>query len=82
MNPDFLQWSGAITGVAGSALLAWNHRLSPYGFVIYLASNGFWLAYGVVTNAWGMVAMQGVFTVLNLVAIHRWILRKPEPVLA
>ena len=40
-----LEWSGAITGLLGSALLAANLSISGFGFVVYLASNAFWIGF-------------------------------------
>ena len=73
MGADTLQWLGCITGVAGSLLLALNTRQSGWGFVLFLVSNGFWAAYGFQTGAFGLLAMQGVFTITSLIGIQRWL---------
>ncbi len=69
-----LQWAGCATGVLGSMLLAWRSRWSGWGFVVYLLSNAFWIAFGIATRAPGLVVMQGVFTVTSAVGIWRWLL--------
>lgn len=74
MNPDVLQWGGCVTGVLGSLLLAWRSAWSGWGFVVYLVSNAFWIAYGLKTGAPGLVSMQAVFTFTSLVGIWRWLL--------
>ena len=60
-----LEWFGAATGIIGALLLAANIRLSPWAFVIYLLSCAAWIAFGVLTSAPGLVAMQSVFVAAN-----------------
>lgn len=74
MTPDLFQWLGCITGVAGSLLLALNTRHSGWGFVLFLISNGFWVAFAIQADAPGLLAMQIIFTVTSLVGIYRWLL--------
>ena len=68
-----LEWSGAITGLLGSALLAANLSISGFGFLVYLASNAFWIGFAVSTRAWGLLAMQAGFTATSLLGIARWL---------
>jgi hypothetical protein len=71
---QFLQWAGCATGVLGSAMLAWRSRWSGWGFVVYLVSNACWIAFGLVTQAPGLVVMQSIFTVTSGVGVWRWLL--------
>ncbi len=71
---DFLQWAGCITGVAGASLLALNTNHSGWGFVLFLISNGFWMAFGIQTNAPGLIATQAVFTATSLLGSYRWLM--------
>ena len=68
---DALQWAGCATGVAGAALLALNTKHSGWGFVLFLISNGFWTAFGIQTNAPGLITTQVVFTATSLLGIYR-----------
>ena len=70
-----LEWVGAIGGGAGALLLAFNHRWSGYGFVLFLASNAAWMTYGVMTHTFGMVTMQIVCTGTSLLGIWRWLVK-------
>ena len=72
-----LEWFGAATGIIGALLLAANIRLSPWAFVIYLVSCAAWIAFGVLTSAPGLVAMQTVFVATNMLGIWRWLVRRP-----
>lgn len=59
-------------GLLGSALIAWKGDWSKYGFLAYLASNLCWIAFGIQTQAWGLVVMQIGFTVTTLAGIYSW----------
>lgn len=74
---DILQWLGCITGVGGSLLLALNTRASGWGFTLFLASNGFWIAFSVDTNTMGLLGMHLVFTATSIIGIYRWLLIQP-----
>lgn len=71
---DALQWAGCATGVAGALLLALNTKHSGWGFVAFLISNGFWTAYGIQTDAPGLITTQVIFTATSLLGIYRWLL--------
>jgi nicotinamide riboside transporter PnuC len=69
------QWIGCTTGVLGSALLAANRsRVSGWGFVAYLISNVFWIAFAAENHAPGLLTQQVVFTLTSLIGIWRWLI--------
>lgn len=70
---DALQWAGCATGVAGASLLALNTKHSGWGFVLFLISNGFWTAFGIQTNAPGLITTQVIFTATSVLGIYRWL---------
>ena len=70
-----LEWAGAIGGALGALLLAFKCRWSGYGFVLFICSNAAWLTYGMLTDTYGMVAMQVVCTCTSLIGIWRWLIR-------
>lgn len=75
-DPTLLQWLGCVFGLAGSLLLAFKGlRFSGYGFVLYLVSNAFWAAYGVVTSAPALVVMQAGFSIASSIGIWQWLWR-------
>lgn len=75
MSPDSLQWLGCFAGASGSLLLATKTQYSGWGFVLFLISNGFWTAYGLLINAPGLIAMQVIFIVTSTIGIYRWLIR-------
>jgi nicotinamide riboside transporter PnuC len=68
-----LEWLGAITGLLGSGLIACRLDISGYGFVLFLVSNVFLVAYGLKTRAWGLVTMQLGYTATSLLGLYRWL---------
>ncbi|MBK6616582.1 hypothetical protein [Ottowia sp.] len=73
MDPTMLQWCGCVTALMGSLLLAVKGRFAGFGFVLYLASNGLWALFGVVTNAPAIVVMQTGFGLTSLIGIWQWV---------
>lgn len=69
----FYEWGGAMTGMAGSTLLALHVAISGYGFLLFLASNLFWLGYGIRTRAWGLVTMQLGYALTSTIGVYRWL---------
>lgn len=68
------EWLGALLGLAGAALLAANHRLSGWGFLAFLLSNVCWITYALMTNAYGLIAMQAGYTLISVFGLCRWLL--------
>ncbi len=71
---EVLQWSGAVLGLSGAALLALNVRISPWGWVLFLASNAAWIAFGLLAAVPGLVTMQAGFTLTSLLGTWRWLM--------
>ncbi|PIQ12148.1 MAG: hypothetical protein COW70_10945 [Hydrogenophilales bacterium CG18_big_fil_WC_8_21_14_2_50_58_12] len=72
---EVIEWFGCITGVLGAAMLAANNRWSGYGFVLFLISNVAWIGFGIMSHAYGLVSMQGVFTITSVIGIWQWIIQ-------
>ena len=70
----FLQWSGCATGVLSAFLMSLNHKHSRWAFVGYIISNVLWISFGIYTHAPGLVAMEILFTVINMVGINQWLM--------
>lgn len=74
---SMLEWTGAFLGLIGAGLLALNMRASGAGWIFFLLSNVAWIAFGVQTGAYGLVAMQIGFTATSLIGIWKWLLQRP-----
>jgi nicotinamide riboside transporter PnuC len=68
------QWSGCITGIIGSCLLALNNEASGFGFVLFLASNLCWIKFAMLVRAPGMVVTQIAFMATSMLGIYRWLM--------
>ncbi|MCK5725818.1 MAG: hypothetical protein KAH22_03205 [Thiotrichaceae bacterium] len=69
-----LEWGGAILSIIGASLLALNISISPWAYVVYTASSLLLLAWALQQKAYGIVAQNSIFTLINIVGIYRWLL--------
>ena len=64
---DLLQWPAFVVTVAAGWLVASDRqRRRLWGFVLFLASNALWVAWGWHDAAWALVALQGFLAVTNV----------------
>jgi len=68
-----IEWSGSLMGLVGAFLLALNTQISGWGFVAFLVSNLFWIAFALRQKAWGLLTMQAGFTASSVLGILRWL---------
>lgn len=64
-----MDWIGAVLNILGLYLLA-DHRLCA--MYVYCVSSVLFIAWGVVTHTWSIVALQSVLLVLNVRVIIKW----------
>ncbi|AEC18849.1 hypothetical protein PT7_0309 [Pusillimonas sp. T7-7] len=74
-----LEWTGALLGLSGAALLAAHHRYSGWGFLAFLISNLCWIGFAVLTSAFGLLVMQLGFMLTSVLGFFRWVLMPPVP---
>ena len=70
----WLKWFGTVVGVAGALLLAINIPQSGWGFVLFLGSSVSWGLAGLKMKEPSIWTLHGVFTMVNLVGIYRWVI--------
>ena len=68
MSPAW-SWALAAASLLGSELIARRHRA---GWLVQLAGQIAWMAYGTLTGQWGFVAAACVFGPQNTLAWLRW----------
>lgn len=73
------EWSGALLGLCGAALLAAHHRYSGWGFLAFLLSNLCWIVFALFTQSFGLLIMQLGFLFTSGVGLFRWVLLPPVP---
>ena len=64
---DLLQWPAFVASVAAAWLVASNRQgRRNAGFWIFLASNVLWVAWGIHTRAFALIALQVCLAALNI----------------
>lgn len=66
------EWTGAAFGIVGAVLVAANVAISKWGFILFLISNLLIGVYAWFANASGVLVMQIVYALINVVGVWRW----------
>jgi hypothetical protein len=69
-----LKWLGTAAGIAGALWIALNLPSSGWGFLLFLLSSMSWGTAALLMGESSLLLLQGVFTVINLLGIWRWLL--------
>ena len=78
MNQDdleIIQWIGAGSGLAGTALLAARNSVSRFGWLAYFVSNIAWGYYAFHAHNIQLLAMQMGFMAFTALGIYRWLVK-------
>jgi hypothetical protein len=67
------KWIGTGAGVSGAIMIALNLGLVIYGFWLFLISSLLWSVIGWLQREISLVVLQGIFTIINVIAIYRWL---------
>ena len=67
-----LQWPAMLASVMAAWLVGSNarHRRN-IGFWVFLASNVLWVAWGLHTGAWALIALQAALAALNIRGVFK-----------
>ncbi|HSU20698.1 hypothetical protein NF681_02460 (plasmid) [Comamonadaceae bacterium OTU4NAUVB1] len=64
---DMLQWPAFAASLAAAYLVGSNDKRRRYvGFWTFLGSNVLWVAWGLHTQAWALIALQVCLAVMNV----------------
>ena len=64
---DLIQWPAFTASVAAAYLVGSNAKgRRNFGFWIFLFSNILWVAWGLHTDAWALIALQVCLAALNI----------------
>ena len=67
MQLDWIQWPAFAASVAAAYLVASNSQpRRNAGFWIFLLSNVLWVAWGIESGAWALIALQVCLALLNI----------------
>lgn len=69
--------SGAL-GITGALLLATKSRWAGWAWVLWLASNVGWIAFGFFHGMWALVAQHAVFSITSVIGIRTWLWAAPR----
>lgn len=69
-----IEWSMALTGIAGVAWIALNIPTSRYGWVLALAAPVMFVTVAVKQRIWPLAVNQALLAVITMVGIWRWVL--------
>lgn len=68
-----IEWSGTGLQAAGAIMLASNTALSPWAYPVMLPGALLWCYVAVRQDARPVLALHGVFAVINVVGLWRWL---------
>ncbi len=64
---DAVQWPAmAVTVLASWLVASKREQRRAWGFWVFMLSNVLWVAWGVHTQAWALVALQGCLAAMNI----------------
>ena len=66
---NYIQYFAAVVSLVGVIL---NIKKSRWGFLFYSISTISWILWAFPQKAWGLVATQLVFLVMNVVGFKAW----------
>jgi hypothetical protein len=75
MIQSILEWTGAVSGIAGAAMVASHSRYSPYGWISFLLSSGCMACFAVMTHAWGLMLLETCFVLTNLLGLWKGLIK-------
>jgi hypothetical protein len=69
-----IEWCGTTLQAAGAVMLASNTIVSPWAYPVMLPGALLWCYAAARQRAMAALALHGVFTVINLVGLWRWVM--------
>ena len=69
MTTQQLEWTGSALGLLGAFLVATHSTWADYGFIVYVISNAFLIAFALKKKLFGILTMQVGFTVSSVLGI-------------
>lgn len=69
---DAIQWPAFATSVVAAWLVGANHKNKRnWGFWVFLLSNVLWIAWGVHTRAYALIALQVCLMLMNIRGLRK-----------
>ncbi len=70
----FIEWSMALTGIAGVGWIALNIPTSKYGWILALVAPVMFVTVAVRQRIWPLAVNQALLAAITAVGIWRWVL--------
>lgn len=74
LSATFFEWVGTGTGILGAAMISSKTSLSPFGWIAFILSSSNLAVFAWLTGAYGLLTLEAVFLLTNLVGLWRWLL--------
>lgn len=68
-----LDYVGAVAGVLAATIIALNLGINFWGYAVFLISSTFYTVFGYTTRNWGLMGMNIIFCVVNVVGLIRYL---------
>jgi hypothetical protein len=68
-----IRWFANAVTVVGTSLLAFHIGASPWAYPFMLLGSVIWLWWGWKKRDWPLAALQGFFTLINIIGTVRWL---------
>jgi nicotinamide riboside transporter PnuC len=78
---DFLGWFAMASGIIAAIMISVDagRKITGWGFVVFTASSLSWIVVGIGEGEPPLSLQNVVLTVINVVGIYRWLIRKKKP---
>lgn len=67
-----VDWVGAVSGIMGAIIIASNIGVNWIGYVVFLVSSVCYSYLGWKVNRKGLMTMNLLFIVINIIGLIRW----------
>lgn len=78
---DMLGWFAMASGIIAAVMVSIDagRKVTGWGFVVFTASSLSWIVVGIGEGEPPLSLQNVVLTIINLVGIYRWLIRKKKP---
>jgi hypothetical protein len=72
---DIIEILGAIFGMIGAVLMAFNNPYSKYGWVFFMGANVCWMTFSINKSMMFLFTQELVFLCINIFGLWRWVIK-------
>lgn len=77
---QFLEWLAMATGIIAAITISMDlgRKITGFAFIVFTVSSVSWVIVGIAQGEPPLTVMNVVLTIVNLVGIYRWLIRKAD----